>query len=137
MSSWQNRLRDVARERLNRLQDRVAAVEAQGGLQGVAERLFERLEQREQELWERARALDPEEVARVRRWYARLELEFGAGDAEVKQAYLRLMRLYHPDRFTRSPEDEQLATRLSQELTMAHEGIQRWLARRPRLDGSR
>ena len=38
-----------------------------------------------------------------------------------------MMRRYHPDRFTGDPDVERLATRLSQELTVAYEGLLEYL----------
>src|SRR5687767_7998959 len=44
------------------------------------------------------------ETADIRRYYANLELPIGAPLSEVKAAYRRLMRRYHPDRHQHDPD---------------------------------
>jgi curved DNA-binding protein CbpA len=56
----------------------------------------------------------------VRQYYANLELPFGASLEEVKHAYRRLMRQYHPDKHQEDPARRQLATQLSQKLSVAY-----------------
>lgn len=64
--------------------------------------------------------LPPDKRRKVRQYYANLELPFGADLDEVKQAYRRLMRQYHPDKHQSDPARRQLATQLSQKLTVAY-----------------
>jgi DnaJ-domain-containing protein 1 len=59
-----------------------------------------------------------------RRWYRTLELEPGASLQEVRTAYRRLMRTYHPDRYARDPEKLQAATEVTRKLTEAYNGLQ-------------
>lgn len=63
------------------------------------------------------------ESALIRRYYANLELPIGATLAEVKAAYRRLMRRYHPDLHQADGEKAAVATRLAQELRTAYEGL--------------
>ena len=63
------------------------------------------------------------ETAQIRRYYANLELPIGASAAEVKAAYRRLMRRYHPDRHATDPARARVAHELSQELRKAYEGL--------------
>ena len=56
----------------------------------------------------------------LRRAYATLEVPFGADSATVRQAYRALMRKYHPDRHTGSPEKVKAATEVAQRLTQAY-----------------
>ena len=63
--------------------------------------------------------LSPQRRREVRQYYANLELPFGVSLDEVKQAYRRMMRQYHPDKHT-DPARKQLATQLSQKLTVAY-----------------
>jgi len=63
------------------------------------------------------------ESAIIRRYYANLELPIGASLAEVKAAYRRLMRRYHPDLHQADGEKAAVATRLAQELRTAYEGL--------------
>jgi len=71
----------------------------------------------------RRRAPGPAGDTEVRRWYANLELPYGAPSAEVRAAYRRLMRRYHPDMHHGNPEAEKAATELSQALRRAYEGL--------------
>lgn len=64
---------------------------------------------------------------RVRRYYANLELPVGASRAEVKAAYRRLIRDYHPDKHAQDPKRAQLANELSQRLRTAYEGLMAYL----------
>jgi DnaJ-domain-containing protein 1 len=59
------------------------------------------------------------EDARLKRYYARLELPYGASLDEVKQAYRSLMKRYHPDRF-QTPEQREAATELVKALNEAY-----------------
>lgn len=63
----------------------------------------------------------------VARWYGNLELAVGASAEEVKAAYRRLVRRYHPDRHAKDPGRAALATKLSQELREAYEGLMTYL----------
>lgn len=70
---------------------------------------------------------------KLSRYYANLELPAGAPWPEVKHAYRRLMRQYHPDRHHGDPEKARVATELSQELRVAYEALREALtAARPR-----
>jgi len=64
--------------------------------------------------------LSPQKRRQLRQYYANLELPFGASLEEVKHAYRRLMRQYHPDKHQDDPARRQLATQLSQKLTVAY-----------------
>ena len=66
------------------------------------------------------------EPPEIRRYYANLELPLGAPADEVKAAYRRLMRRYHPDKH-RDPERARAATELVVQLRQAHDGLMRWL----------
>ncbi len=105
----------------------MVAFEQDGGLAGVAERMQARLQQKEQQLSAGRHALNPEYQTQVRLWYARLELPYGADADAVRQAFRRLMRRYHPDRFTSDPDAERAATEVSQKLAVAYEGLLEYL----------
>lgn len=66
----------------------------------------------------------PPEVAR---YYANLELPVGSSAEEVRAAYKRLMRRYHPDRHLADEHKAKVATQLAQELRVAYEGLLRHL----------
>lgn len=52
-----------------------------------------------------------------------LGLPYGTPFEEVKKTYRRLMREFHPDRHSESPEAERIATEKTQEITVAYEMI--------------
>ncbi len=130
MGEMKERFMRMVRSNLNDVLDRVAEIERQGGLKSV---LDDVLEGRAPELGEPP----PEEEVRpedwspprsedektIRDYYANLEVEYGASRKEVKASYRRLMRRYHPDRFSDYPEMQELATEISQELTRAYQEV--------------
>ena len=112
--SIRRRLWDLARAELNDLMDRVA--EGAHAARGTAT--------------DDVAIPSPEEeerAQRLARYYANLELPVGAPWDEVKRAYRRLMRRYHPDRHYGDPEKARIATELSQELRVAYEGLREHL----------
>lgn len=62
-------------------------------------------------------------AAERRRWYKTLELEPGADLQQVRRAYRRLMKQYHPDRFANDPEKLEVATAVTRKLTEAYNGL--------------
>ena len=71
-----------------------------------------------------------DEPAEVRRYYANLELPIGASAEEVKAAYRRLMRRYHPDRHATDPSRAVVANELAQELRKAYEELLAYLEKK-------
>jgi DnaJ-domain-containing protein 1 len=69
-----------------------------------------------------ARKPSPEDE--LRHAYAALEVPFGADFATVRKSYRALMRKYHPDRHTGSPEKQKSATELAQKLSAAYQVIE-------------
>lgn len=70
----------------------------------------------------------PTREAELRQWYANLELPYGASADEVRAAYRRLMRRYHPDLHHGDEAAQRVATELSQALRRAYEGLLAHLA---------
>lgn len=130
MATWKKKLEEMARRSLNELQDRVLEFEQRGGLEGFIDRLTEDVQRQQALLLDGHHPLNPDYQRKVRLWYERLELEYGAGESEVREAYRAMMRKYHPDRFATSSRGEELATRVSQELTVAYTGLLEHLGRR-------
>ena len=60
----------------------------------------------------------------LRRAYAALEIPFGSDFATARKSYRRLMRKYHPDHHTGSPDRQKAATELVQKLTLAYKLIE-------------
>ncbi|MCB9655594.1 MAG: J domain-containing protein [Deltaproteobacteria bacterium] len=73
-----------------------------------------------------APVVTPEED-RIRRYYANLELPFGAPREAVKTAYRRLVREYHPDRHHNNEGRQATATKLLLELRKAYEALLAYL----------
>lgn len=68
-------------------------------------------------------AATPADTPEIRRFYANLELPLGAPATEVKAAYRRLMRRYHPDKHSTDPDRARAAHLLAHELRRAYEGL--------------
>ena len=73
-----------------------------------------------------------EESPEIRRYYANLELPIGASAAEVKAAYRRLMRRYHPDRHHGDPQRQATANELTRRLREAYDLLNQHLDARGR-----
>ena len=58
-------------------------------------------------------------------YYAQLEVPVGADFSEVRAAYRRLMRKYHPDRFENDPSKAATATELTKKLSHAYREIEK------------
>ena len=71
---------------------------------------------------------DPE----LTRYYANLELPYGAGIDAVREARRRLLKRYHPDLHSADPEKKQTATLLAQGLNRAHDELVSRLDRKHR-----
>jgi hypothetical protein len=63
----------------------------------------------------------------LRIYYTRLEVEVGAPFDEIKAAYRRLMRRYHPDLHNQTPAKLKAATEVAQALTQAYNELEKAL----------
>jgi DnaJ-domain-containing protein 1 len=63
----------------------------------------------------------------IRRAYAALEVPPGSDFDTVRKAYRRLMRKYHPDLHTASPEAQRAANDLAQKLTESYKLLEKQL----------
>ncbi|MCA9836803.1 MAG: DnaJ domain-containing protein [Trueperaceae bacterium] len=59
---------------------------------------------------------------KVKHYYSVLELPYGASTTEIKQAYKRLMKIYHPDKF-QNLEKKQAANSLVQKINEAYRAL--------------
>ncbi len=59
--------------------------------------------------------------------YAALEVPPGSNFETVRKAYRNLMRKYHPDRHTTSPEKQKAANELAQKLTASYDILEKHL----------
>ena len=93
--------------------------------QGPASRAYERPAR------ERGRAEPPRRTAAgdqaIRKAYAALEVPPGSDFETVRKSYRRLMRKYHPDLHTGSPEKQRAANDLAQRLTEAYKLLEKQL----------
>jgi len=69
-------------------------------------------------------AAPPDEV---RQAYAALEVPYGSDFATVRKSYRALMRKYHPDRHTQSPDKQKTANELAQKLTLSYKLLEKKL----------
>lgn len=67
------------------------------------------------------------EALRVRKAYAALEVPPGSDFETVRRAYRALMRKYHPDHHTQSPEKQRAANDVAQGLTDAYKLLEKKL----------
>lgn len=61
--------------------------------------------------------------------YAALKLPYGAGLDDVKSAYRKAMRQYHPDRHSSDPRRTEAATRVAQHITESYQALKDHLSR--------
>jgi DnaJ-domain-containing protein 1 len=64
---------------------------------------------------------------KIAEYYKVLDLPEGAEFPQVKAAYRRLMRKYHPDRHTGNPKKLKAATELSMRVTQAYNALEEYL----------
>ena len=133
MSDMKDRLMRSVRANLNHLLDNVKDFEERGGIRSIFEpepgpRDGEGFEKIGGDPRGHAPPGDPSSDDKtIHDYYANLEVPYGSDLTTVRQSYRRLMRKYHPDNFADDPEKEAMATRLSQELSVAYRQIQSYL----------
>jgi DnaJ-domain-containing protein 1 len=64
----------------------------------------------------------------IAKHYKTLDLPYGADFDQVKAAYRKLMRKYHPDLHTQSPQKQKAATELTMQVTQAYNELEAYLA---------
>ncbi len=69
-------------------------------------------------------------------YYANLELPYGADLEAVKKAYRKLMKQYHPDKFSSNPEKQRIATEITKGLNKAYQELEKYLQSRSNLNHS-
>jgi DnaJ-domain-containing protein 1 len=69
----------------------------------------------------------PDDDAAIRRAYAALEVPPGSNFEAVRHAYRTLMRKYHPDLHTSTPEKQKSANELTQKLTDSYKLLEKKL----------
>jgi DnaJ-domain-containing protein 1 len=65
------------------------------------------------------------EGTRVQKAYATLEVPQGSDFETVRKSYRNLMRKYHPDHHTESPEKQKAANEVAQRLTEAYKFLEK------------
>ncbi len=61
---------------------------------------------------------------KIAKYYKVLDLPYGSDFEQVKAAYRKLMRKYHPDLHTQSPQKAKAATELSMQVTQAYNELE-------------
>ena len=64
---------------------------------------------------------------KIAKYYKVLDLPYGADFEQVKASYRKLMRKYHPDLHTQSPQKAKAATELSMQVTQAYNELENHL----------
>ena len=67
------------------------------------------------------------EAVRIQKAYAALEVPAGSDFQTVRKGYRALMRKYHPDHHTESPEKQRAANEVAQRLTDAYKTLEKRL----------
>ena len=67
------------------------------------------------------------DAARIQKAYAALEVRQGADFETVRKAYRQLMRKYHPDHHTATPEKQRAANEVAQRLTESYKLLEKTL----------
>lgn len=62
--------------------------------------------------------------ARLAGYYANLEIPYGAALVEVRTAWKRLMKVYHPDLHSADPERRNIANEITAQLTEAYRQLE-------------
>lgn len=135
MSSIKDRLWRNVRANLNHLLDNVKEFEERGGFRSLFDP--DTGAPRDPDEWEEIGGGSKQQHTHpphssgdnktIREYYANLEVPYGSDLETVREAYHRLMREYHPDNFGDDPEKEKMATRLSQELSVAYQKVKEYL----------
>ena len=74
----------------------------------------------------------PSQDPELARYYANLELPYGAHIDAVRAARRRLLKRYHPDLHSADPAKKQVTTQLAQGLNRAHDELVKRLDRKQR-----
>ena len=69
----------------------------------------------------------PEENSAAKKYYEVLELPYGSDFQEVKKAYRRLLKKYHPDLFHGNIEKQKTAQKVTEEINEAYTYFERKL----------
>ncbi len=72
----------------------------------------------------------PTRDEKIAGYYANLELPYGADLEAVKKAYRKLMKQYHPDKFSSDPEKQKTATEITKGLNKAYQELEKYLQSR-------
>lgn len=59
------------------------------------------------------------------KYYAILELDYGASFAQIKSAYKKLLKKYHPDLFQNKPEKQKIAKKITTQINEAYTYFER------------
>ncbi len=72
----------------------------------------------------------PTQDEKIAGYYANLEIPYGADLETVKKAYRKMMKQYHPDKFSGDPEKQKTATEITKRLNEAYQALEKYLQSR-------
>lgn len=73
---------------------------------------------------------EPSKDEKIAGYYANLETPYGADLETVKKAYRKLMKQYHPDKFSGDTEKQKTATEITKQLNEAYQALEKYLQSR-------
>lgn len=111
------RMRRIAEE-LGQRSQRVA---------GEARTRFDAAKERAKDVWQQAKTRVKAHSPHLEEHYRALNLEPGVTLDEIKTAYRKLMRKYHPDLHPPGSQKHRAASKISQKLTVAYNALKKEL----------
>lgn len=68
---------------------------------------------------------------KIAKYYKVLDLPYGADFEQVKAAYRKLMKKYHPDLHGSTPQKQKAANELTVQVTQAYNELEIYLVKKP------
>ena len=63
----------------------------------------------------------------IAQYYANLELPYAADIDQIKVAWKKLMKLYHPDLYINNTEKQSIASELTKSINNAYQELMKWM----------
>lgn len=67
----------------------------------------------------------PDDNKKEKEYYSILELEYGSGFEEIKKAYKKMLKKYHPDMYHNKPEKLKAAQKVTEKINEAYTYFER------------
>lgn len=75
----------------------------------------------------RQKAYTTSQQEKIVEYYKTLEIQYGAGIEEIKAAWKKMMKKYHPDLHANDPEKYQTALEITKTITHAYQELMDWV----------